>query len=159
LNEIDYGAKKIPSWSWQVLYGKVEFAVPIDDKMQWITSIRFKKGNWLANLFPFITARLEDLFAEIASFRAATLNQAGLRCEIVNEQEQNVGWIQYDRDHGDTGLDSQKCVVLGREVGNKEKYYGLVVKPTAAEREFVRIGIAYVDSFHLSRMRGEVRIV
>jgi hypothetical protein len=56
LQPIAYGGKKVPPWSWQALYGKIEFAVPAIDSMEWIRKITWDEDG-------------DILLAEIASFR------------------------------------------------------------------------------------------
>jgi hypothetical protein len=89
LQPIAYGGKKVPSWSWQALYGKIEFAVPAIDSMEWIRKITWDEDG-------------DILLAEIASFRNVTVEQASLRCKIINEKGHYIEWIQYDGYYGYT---------------------------------------------------------
>jgi hypothetical protein len=146
MEPINYGESTFPSWSWQALYGRIEFAVPAVDVMEWLKDIS-------------ISMKHQHLEVELATFQNVTVKRIGLRCVVVNKADRGVEWIRYDLDRYHTNFHEQRYVVLGRKLYGSDRYFGLIVEQTTSPGNFSRIGIAGADPHHLSRLQGRVRIV
>jgi hypothetical protein len=104
LQTLDYGTDKVPSWSWQSLYGKIEFPFSAADNKEWITDISIESGY------------SDHVLAEIASFRTCTLQHADSRYEIIGKEEHNVGWIRYDMQDYGSNFEIQSCVQSSQQL-------------------------------------------
>ena len=78
---------------------------------------------------------------------------------ILDSRATERGWLQFDVEDG-TDLDMQKCVVVGRTGKEPEiKYFILVVRQTATNGEYKRVGVGLIQASHVSKLKGSIRIV
>lgn len=148
LNRIGYDNNSVPSWSWMACSGPIEFATSFKTRMEFRTKLSFK-GNQKHALSA----------AEVASFVDCELKGEEMTEVFEKGREKIIGRIWYDRLDDIPEFDVQRCIVVGRIHGAKEKEYYVLVLSRISKDEYIRIGIGMIDSFYLSRIEGNVRVV
>jgi hypothetical protein len=158
-DRIDYGAQIVPSWSWMAYNGSIKFMDIPFGCVEWVRMLRFNKRykyRWLNKKWK------PALVANISSFRNCSLNRSEAGCAILDSDRAERGVIQYDVETHD-GLDSQRCVVLGRDFvisnAGKINYYILVVRPTSIENEYTRVGAGRIQGDYVARQDLQALIV
>ena len=146
LKKIDYGNKRVPSWSWMSYSGGIKFMIEPSDAFNSAIALGFYQN------------RRECLNVEIADFWEVSLKENDTEYEVLDLQGQKVGTIYYDTDDI---IQSPQCIIVGRSPRSDEiyRYFILVVKPALVQSEYERIGCGNISSSHISRISGRVRLV
>jgi len=146
LKKIDYGNKRVPSWSWMSYDGAIKFMIEPSDTIDSAIALGFYQN------------RRGCLNVEVADFWEFSLKEHDTEYEVLDLQGQKVGTIYYDTDDI---IQSPQCVIVGRSPRSDEmyRYFILVVKPTLVQSEYERIGCGNIGSSHISRISGRVRLV
>lgn len=148
LKKIEYKSH-VPSWSWMAYDGGIRFLgeeIPFGD-MQLLKSLRFDEDCDCGHA----------LVADVAKFRHCTMQLDGNRYAVFDLSETNRGWIRYDADDGKKLLE-EHCVVVGSKQDNDD-YYILIVRPSSADGEYVRVGMGLVSKSCVVREQENVRVV
>ncbi|KAG4436739.1 hypothetical protein IFR05_007793 [Cadophora sp. M221] len=150
MERIAYNNLKAPSWSWMSYRGGIKF---VDVSFATLDDIR-----WLIEL-KFDGERNYALTGSLGKFWKCTIIRGETRYVVLDYKETERGWLQFDVEDS-TDLDLQKCVVVGRTGRGPEiKYFILVVRPTAKNGEYERVGVGLVQESHVSKLEGAIRIV
>jgi len=148
LNRIEYDNNSVPSWSWMACSGPIEFAISWGTEIERRTNLSFE-GNQKHALSA----------AEVASFMDCEL-KGGEKTEVLKKgRKEIVGRIRYDRLDDIPEFNVQRCIVVGRIDGAKEKKYYVLVVSRISKHEYTRIGIGEIESSYLSRIEGNVRVI
>ena len=116
MTKIKYDNNVVPSWSWIACSGLIEFVVSIGSRIETRTSLLFE-GNQQHALSA----------VEVASFMDCKL-KGGQTTELVEKgRGKIVWWIRYDILDDIPEFNIQRCIVVGRTGGAKEKFHVLVV--------------------------------
>jgi hypothetical protein len=150
IERIAYNNLKALSWSWMAYRGGIKFVdVPfaISDEIRWQIELKFDEERNYA------------LTGSLGKFWKCTIIRGETRHVILDYRETERGWLQFDAEDS-TDLDLQKCVVVGRTGrGPQIKYFILVVRPTATNREYERVGVGLIQKSHVSKLEDGIRIV
>ncbi len=149
MERIEYNNLKVPSWSWMAYRGGIKFVnVPF----------HLSDTRWQREL-KFDGERNDALTGSLGKFWKCTIIQKETRYAILDSGDTERGWLQFDIEDS-MDLDMQKCVVIGRTGrGSEIKYLILVVRPTATNREYERVGVGLIEPSHVSKLEGGIRIV
>lgn len=128
--------------------------------IDWFVNLRFNEQE-----FVFFNKRAKHtLLTDLGAFRNCSLEQRGTSYAVLGSSKAERGWIWHDIEaSGD--LRTEQCVVVGRRFYEDEhglkmkKYYILVVRPTDVDREYMRVGVGWIQSDYVVRQRLNVRIV
>ena len=140
----------VPSWSWMAYDGGICFQ---DEKelpvgvVRWNISLRFDKDRDCDH----------SLIADVGKFQDCEMKLEGSLHAVFDLSETNRGWICYDIEDGKDIL-QEHCVVVG-STQNLEDYYILLVRPTAVDGEYKRVGMGQVSKNCLVRTQASVRVV
>jgi hypothetical protein len=148
LNRIKYDNDSVPSWSWMACSGPIEFAISSESYMRCRTDLSFEG-----------TEKHALSAAEVASFVDCELKGENTTEVLKKGREKIVGRIQYDRPDDIPEFNMQRCIVVGRINGAKEKKYYVLVVSRISKDEYTRIGISEIDSSYLSWIKGNVRVI
>lgn len=159
---IGYENEIVPSWSWMIYNRGIHFIdIPFGD-VRWNKRLRLKKKHrfvWLHK------KGKHALITDVGAFQNCTLEQQDKSYAILDSSKNERGRIQYDLGVIED-IHAERCVVVGKEsyrdeprLGNKEKYYILVVRPTSAGGEYRRVGVGCIESDYVVRQRLNVRVV
>lgn len=150
MERIEYNNQKVPSWSWMAYRGGIKFVdVSFDgrDDIRWQIELDFDKE------------RKDALTGSLGKFWKCKIIQKETRYAILGFRGTERGWLQFDVEDS-TDLDMQKCVVVGRTgEGSEIEYFILVVRPTATNGEYERVGVGLIRASHVTRLEGSIRIV
>jgi hypothetical protein len=150
MERIGYNNPKVPSWSWMAYRGGIKFvhvSFAASDDIRWQRELRFD------------TEQNDALTGSFGTFWKCTMIQKETQYAILDSTATERGWLQFDVEDG-TDLDMQKCVVVGRTGQEPEiKYFILVVRQTATNREYKRVGVGLIQASHVSKLKGSIRIV
>lgn len=150
MERIGYNNLKVPSWSWMAYRGAIKFvdvSFAASDDICWQIELKFD------------AERSDALTGSLGKFWKCTIIQQETRYAILDSRETERGWLQFDVEDS-TDLDMQKCVVVGRTGRGPEiKYFILVVRPTATNGEYERVGVGLIQASHVSKLKGGIRIV
>jgi hypothetical protein len=150
MKRIGYDNLNVPSWSWMAYRGGIKF---VDVSFAALDNIR-----WQIEL-KFDRKRNDALTGSLGKFWKCTIIQKETRYAIVDSRETERGWLHFDVEDS-TDLDMQKCVVVGRTGrGSEIKYFILVVRPTATNGEYERVGVGLIQASHVSKLEDGIRIV
>jgi hypothetical protein len=159
LNRIDDYNTPVPSWSWMACSGPIKFAIPYTYAMAWRTALSFggspKNALSAAEVANFIGCELK----EEGKTEETPKEKRGKAKDVLKKGGESIGWILYDIPEDVPEFDLQRCIVVGRHKGAKERYYVLVVNPSSLKDEYTRIGTGAIESSYLSRIKGKVRVV
>jgi hypothetical protein len=81
MEPVSYGESIVLSWSWQALFGRIEFAVPANSRVEWLKDIS-------------ISMKDQHLGVELATFQDGTVKQIGPRYVVLDEADREMGWIR-----------------------------------------------------------------
>jgi hypothetical protein len=150
MERIGYNNPKVPSWSWMAYRGGIKFvdvSFAASDDIRWQIELKFDREQ------------NDALIGSLGKFWKCTIIQKETRYVILDSRETERGWLQFDVEDG-TDLDMQKCVVVGRTGRGPEiQYFILVVRPTATNGEYERVGVGLIQASHVSKLEGGIRIV
>jgi hypothetical protein len=149
MERIRYNNLKVPSWSWMAYQGGIKFIDASFADIYWNRGLGFDER------------RKDALTGSLGKFWKCTITQEGPRYIVLDSRGIRNGWLQFDIE-GSTDLDVQKCVVVGCEgfaIRSAIRFFVLVVRPTATNGEFERVGVGLVEASCVSRLGGDIRIV
>jgi hypothetical protein len=148
LYRIDYDNNSVPSWSWMACSGPIEFPISFKSRIECRTDLSFE-GNQKHALSA----------AEVASFIGCESKGEETTEVLKKGRKKTVGRIRYDRLDDIPGFNEQRCIVVGRVYGAKEKKYYVLVVSRISKHEYTRIGVGEIDSSYLSRIECNVRVI
>jgi hypothetical protein len=149
IQRIEYKSRNVPSWSWMAYTRGIEFINVNLSQLDVINNLRFDKRDkqaLITNVWEFQDCHLKE--------KKKAESQAARR-EILDSCETERGWIMYNVEGGEDLL-SERSVVVGRM--NRE-YYMLIVRQTAVESEYKRVGTGMVQQGYISRQEADVRVL
>jgi len=130
-------------------------------QVHWFTSLCFDKTRDCDHSLIADAGKFQDcdhaLIADLGMFQNCKMKLEGSHYAVFDLSETNRGWICYDVEDGKNLLE-EHCVVVGC-TENREDYYILLVRPTAVNGEYERVGIGQVSKNCLVRTRENVRVV
>jgi hypothetical protein len=153
-DRISYKNHIVPSWSWMAYNGSIDFTDIPFGSVEWVRSLRFNKRYKYRR---FIKKWKPALVTNVSSFRNCNLRRSEAGCAILDSDGAERGEIQYDVETHER-LDSERCVVLGRDC-LKTNYYILVVRPTGIENEYTRVGAGRIQGDYVARQDLQALIV
>lgn len=143
---IVYEGRMVPSWSWMVYNGGIDFMsnsrlmVPRYEDLRFDTS----RGALVVKIRQFENCRMEREEKEHAIFA----------------DPGRVGSLWFDTA---TGIEFRHCVVVGmprgREKDSQKTYYILVVRVKALEKEYERLGVGEVKARYVSKESDTRKLV
>jgi hypothetical protein len=148
LNRIEYDNNSVPAWSWMACSGPIEFPISFETQLECRTDLSFEGDQKHA-----LSA------AEVASFMDCELKKKESTEVLKKGRKKIVGRIRYDRLDDMPEFNMQRCIVVGRIDGAKEKKYYVLLVSRISKHEYTRIGIGEIDSSYLSRIEGNVRVI
>ena len=147
MERIGYNILKVPSWSWMAYRGGIKFvdvSFAASDDVRWQIELKFDRE------------RNDALTGPLGKFWKCTAIQKETRYTVLDSRETERGWLQFDAEDS-ADLDIQKCVVVGRTGRGPEiKYFILVVRPTATNGEYERVGVGLIQASHVSKLEGGI---
>lgn len=158
-DQICYETQTIPSWSWMAYSGSIQFMDIAFDRVEWVRSLKFdqKHEHRALNEKGHLA-----LVTYLSSFLRCSLEQRDAGNAVLDLDEFEIGWIQYDVGTHER-LGAERCVVVGRDAWEsrfvKRKYYLLVVTPTNIENVYTRVGTGWILSGHVARQRVQALII
>jgi hypothetical protein len=153
-DRISYKNQIVPSWSWMAYNGSIDFTDIPFGRVEWVRSLRFNKRYKYRR---FIKKWKPALVTNVSFFRNCSLRRSEAGCTILDSDGAERGEFQYDVETHER-LDSERCVVLGRDC-LKTNYYILVVRPTGIKNEYTRVGAGRIQGDYVARQDLQALIV
>ncbi|KAB8261543.1 heterokaryon incompatibility protein-domain-containing protein [Aspergillus pseudonomiae] len=148
-DRIFYDDDRVPSWSWMLYHGKIDFLTESDLKVPRNQSLSFDNSERGINIE---VRQLENCYTRERDGEHIIFTKTK-RVEVTKEVE--VGILHFDMGSA-AEVESRNCVVIAmsqdddKDDPNKE-YYILAVQRTSGEEEYERLGVGRVRAYYVSK--------
>ncbi|EHA21142.1 hypothetical protein ASPNIDRAFT_54678 [Aspergillus niger ATCC 1015] len=154
-DQIIYDNDRVPSWSWMLYNGKIDFLTQSDLQVPRNQSLSFDNSERGINIE---VRQLEDCYTrerdgEHIIFTKTKKFEVTTEVEVTKEVE--VGILHFDMGSA-AEVESRNCVVIAmsqdddKDDPNKD-YYVLAVQRTSGEEEYERLGVGRVRACYVSK--------
>lgn len=143
---------EVPSWSWMVYTGGIEFAEDKFGDLDLLQNVRFAEEDrkvLITDLWEFVDCHLKE---EEEESRATSR-------KIVTSSGREIGRISYDVEDGQDLLDGS--AVVGRSKANELGLRNLhiLILRRRVDGHYKRVGAGMVQEGYISRQKPGVRIL
>lgn len=140
-DRISYDDDRVPSWSWMLYNGKIDFLTKSYLQVPRNQSLSFDNSGRGINI-------------EVQQFEGCyTRERDG--GHIIFSGAEEVGFLYFDMDSA-AEVEPRNCVVIGvdQDDGNNDlnkEYYVLAVRKLSGEEEYERLGVGRVQARYVSK--------
>ncbi|KAM3066401.1 hypothetical protein ACMFMG_012091 [Clarireedia jacksonii] len=139
----------VPSWSWMVYEGRIEFLQDDFGTLDLFKNLAFDKQTLITTVWKFTDQGMK-----------LKREKDGTRHELLDSNEMKKGWIDLDEEKE---LPTKRGVVVMAKHETDQprnyQYFVLIVRPKRFSNKYERVGIGMIQADCGLRKKGKVRIL